>query len=316
MLSKWKLWDFFKANPRSVDPERKGLYAVHCFDPIVMKLFKDQIPKNYFADERLRILTGKEVTAEWLEDNLKTMGLFGNTESYLIHFAEELSSEAREILLEEGLLLDERYFILSFSKNDDFFKALASKENVTGIEIQAPMFWENREFLEFFSNQTGVYLDYKASQLLQESVEATCSNYLNVLEQLKINFGSDSIDVKKLEEVLSKERLDQFLLAEMFGSKRFSAFYKSLLGAGVDNVALLRFFAFMQKHMGKICDPSYLDSKKKLSKYDRQILSCSKIWNKGQALRSIEYFKELETDAKLNRPLLSHKIKRDYLRSF
>lgn len=315
MLSKWKLWDFFKANPRSVSPDRKGIYAVYCFDPVVMKLFKDQIPKSYFENERLIPLMGKEVTVEWLEDNLKTMGLFGNSDSYLVHNAEDLSKDAKELLLEDGLLTDERYFILSFSKADEFFKNLGSKESVAGIEIQAPMFWENREFLEFLSSTVGVYLDYKASQRLQESVEATCSNYMNILESLKINFGDESITLDKLEETLAKEKLDQFLLAEMFGSKKFPAFYKNLLEVRADNVALLRFFAFMQKHMGKICDPSYLDSKRKLSKYDRQILSCSKIWERGQALRSIQYFKELETDAKLNRPFLGAKLRRDYLRS-
>lgn len=316
MLSKWKLWDFFKANPRSVSPERKGVYAARCFDPIVMKLFKDQIPKNYFQDEKLHIQMGKEISADWLEENLKTLGLFGNTDSYLIHFAEEIPKDAQELFLEGNLLVDERYVILSFSGPSDFFSALCEKKEVSGIEIQPPMFWETREFLEFFSSYTGVYLDYRASQRLQESVEATCSNYLNILEQLKINFGSESITLERLEEVLTKEKLDQFLLAELFGSKKFSNFYKGLLSVSADNVALLRFFAFMQKHMGKICDPSYLDSKKKLSKYDRQILSCSKIWKKSEALRSIEYFKEMEVEAKLGLPLLQQKLRRDYLKSF
>ena len=316
MLSKWKLWDFFKANARSVSPERKGIYAVRCFDPIVMKLFKDQIPKNYFEDEKLNIMMGKELSVAWLEENLQTLGLFGNSQSYLVHFAQDIPKDAQELILSGELLVDERYLILSFSEQCDFFKALCDKDEVSGIEIQEPMFWETREFLEFFSSLTGVYLDYRASQKLQESLEATCSNYLNVLEQLKINFGTEAITVEKLDEVLTKEKLDQFLLAEMFGSKKFTNFYKNLLDVETDNISLLRFFAFMQKHMGKICDPSYLDAKKKLSKYDRQILSCSKIWKQTEALRSIEYFKELEVDAKLSAPLLRQKIRRAYLRSF
>ena len=80
--------------------------------------------------------------------------------------------------------------------------------------------------------------------------------------------------------------------------------------------SLQRFFAFMQKHMGKICDSSYLNSKKKLSKYDRQILSCSKIWKKDDAMRSIDYFKDLEVEARLRKPLLSQRLRRDYLRTF
>src|SRR5690554_4961568 len=204
MLSKWKLWDFFKANPASVSPEQKGVYAVRAFDPIVTKLFREQIPQNYLGDEKLKPVMGKEATRDWVEDNLKTLGLFGNTESYFIHFAEEIPREAQEALLADDLLLEDRYLILSFSGNSDFFAELCGKERVRGIEIQAPMFWENREFLEFFSSYTGVFLDYRASQLLQESVEATCSNYLNILEQLKINFESSSITVEMLEEVLSK----------------------------------------------------------------------------------------------------------------
>lgn len=281
-----------------------------------MKLFKDQIPSDYLENGKFGIITGKELTTDWIEENLLSLGLFGNSDSYLVHFADEIPKDAQEYLLRDDLILDERYLVLSFSSASDFFKELTVKENVTGLEITEPMFWETREFLEFFSNYTGVYLDYRASQKLQDSVEATCSNFLNILEQLKINFGSESITEDKLDEVLVKEKLDQFMLAEMFGSKRFSNFYKNLLSVTTDNVTLLRFFAFMQKHMGKICDPSYLDSKKKLSKYDRQVLSCSKIWKKDEALRSIQYFKELEVEAKLKKPFLTQKLRRDYLRSF
>ncbi|MEX1099439.1 MAG: hypothetical protein WEB87_03365, partial [Bacteriovoracaceae bacterium] len=287
MRSKWKLWDFFKANPRSVSPERKGIYAVSSFDPIAMKLFKDKIPKTDLEEGKLTILMGKELTVEWIEQNLQTMGLFGNKESYLVHFAQDLAKDVQEKFLSEDLIMDERYFILSFDAPTDFFKALSEKEEVCSIEIQAPMFWENRELLEFFSAQTGVFLDYQASQLLQESVEATCSNYLNILERLKVNFGSEAVSAEKLSQVLTKEKLDQFLLAEMFSNKKFPNFYKGLLSVATENSALRLFFSFMQKHMGKVCDPSYLDSKKKLSKYDRQILSCSKIWRKADAARSI-----------------------------
>ncbi|MCO4752912.1 MAG: hypothetical protein KC478_00450 [Bacteriovoracaceae bacterium] len=316
MRSKWKLWDFFKANNRSISPDKKGLYAVHCFDPIIMKLFKDQIPSQDLEGGKLHILTAKDVTADWIEQNLQTMGLFGNSESYLVHFAQDLSKDAQEKLLNEELLLDDRYFIMSFEKENDFYKELVGKDSVHGIDIQAPMFWENRELLEFFSSYTGVYLDYSAAQKLQDSVEATCSNFLNILEQLKINFGNESITSDKLDEVLSKEKLDQFLLAEYFATKKFSAFYKQLLSVSIGTESLQRFFAFMQKHMGKICDPSYLDDKKKLSKYDRQILSCSKIWKKEDALRSVGYFKELEVEAKLKKPLLTQRLRRDYLRTF
>tara|TARA_Y100000780_G_scaffold232594_1_gene268672 strand:+ start:339853 stop:340803 length:951 start_codon:yes stop_codon:yes gene_type:complete len=316
MRSKWKLWDFFKANPRSIDPDKKGLYAVHCFDPIVMKLFKDQIPSSDLEGGKLNILTAKDLTSDWMEQNLQTLGLFGNSESYLVHFAQDLSKDAQEKLLSEDLLLDDRYVILSFERETDFYKELVKKDEVFGIDIQAAMFWENRELLEFFSARTGVYLDYSAAQKLQESVEATCSNYLNILEQLKINFENESITVDKLDEVLSKEKLDQFMLAELFATKKFTVFYKQLLSVSTANESLQRFFAFMQKHMGKICDSSYLDSKKKLSKYDRQILSCSKIWKKDDAMRSIDYFKELEVEAKLKKPLLTQRLRRDYFRTF
>lgn len=316
MLSKWKLWDFFKANPTGLSPEKKGVYAVRAFDPVVMKLFKDQVPKEYLEEGKFNIMLGKEVTSSWIEENLRTLGLFGNSESYLIHNAQEMPKDAKAALLDEGLIVDDRYIVLSFSSSDDFFSELSAKEDVNGIEITPPMFWETREFLEFFSSYTGVYLDYQAGQRLQEAVEPTCSNYLNILEQLKINFGNESIDLHKLNQIVKQEKLDQFLLAELFGSKKFSGFYKRLLETNLDNISLLRFFAFMQKHMGKICDPSYLDSKKKLSKYDRQILSCSKIWKKSDALRSIDYFKNLEVEAKLSKPMLVQKIRRDYLKSF
>ncbi len=177
-----------------------------------------------------------------------------------------MPKDAKEALLDEGLIVDDRYIVLSFTGNDDYFKELVSRDGVKGIEISPPMFWETREFLEFFSSYTGVYLDYQASQRLQEVVEPTCSNYLNILEQLKINFGKESIDLYKLNQIVKQEKLDQFMLAELFAAKKFSRFYKRLLETGLDNVTLLRFFAFMQKHMGKVCDPSYLGVEKEALK--------------------------------------------------
>lgn len=315
MHSKWKLWDFFKSHSDSINEGEYGIYSFYAFDPLISKLFVERIPRAYLEGEKLNVLVGNEITEQWIEDNLMSLGLFGNSDSYLIHFAEKIPKHIQEKFLSGELICDSRYIILVFNDQNDFAKQLTKNDLIKSIEVSAPMFWENKELLEFFSSYLSVYLSYEASQIILDSLEPGCSEYYNLLSQLKINFPEKTIEKDMLLSVMEKNKLDQFELAALFSSKKFNDFYEILIERLKEN-SFYSLNYFMQSHLLKLMDTSYLDGKKKLSKYDRQILNDSKKWNKVSLLRAISYFKKLEVIFRENESLFIHNLKKDFLKSF
>lgn len=315
MHSKWKIWDFFKSHDHSLDSGDEGVHSFYAFDPLVSKLFIERIPRNILEGNKLNILIGNEITEQWVEDNLLSLGLFGNSESYLIHFAEKIPKNVQQLFLSGNLISDSRFVILVFNELNDFAKQLQKSDVVNSIEVTPPMFWENKELLEFFSSYLGVYLSYEASQLIIDSIEPGCSEYYNLLNQLQINFPDKNIDKDMLLEVMEKNKMDQFELAALFSSRKFNEFYSLLIERLKDN-GFYSFNYFMQSHLLKMLDTSYLDGKKKLSKYDRQILSDAKKWNRNSLVRAIGYFKKLEVLLRENDEVFMHTLKKDYLKSF
>ena len=178
MHSKWKIWDFFKARPEVLTAPG-GIIAFSCFDQLAFKLIKDRFPnKDAFYEGKITVLLGREVSSDWFDDNFLSLGLFGNQESYLIHFAEELSPEVKEkIVTSKELLLDGRYLFLNFSKEDAFFKKILKVEEIETIQIQAPAFWEESELLDFLCEEYQVYLSYSAKEKIKEKVPFDINNY-------------------------------------------------------------------------------------------------------------------------------------------
>lgn len=315
MHSKWKVWDFFKSHNDTLKSGEHGLYSFYAFDPLISKFFIDRVPRKILEDNRFHVHIGNEITPQWVEDNLMSLGLFGNNESYLIHFAEKLPKSVQELFLSNQILCDNRFVVLIFNDQNEFAKKLQKSENIQSIEVSPPMFWENKELLEFFSSYLEVYLSYEASQLILESVEPGCSEYYNLLNQLKINYPSEKIDKDKLLQVIEKNKLDQFELAGLFSARKFNDFYQLL----IDRMSENSFYSlnyFLQSHLLKLLDPSYLEGKKKLSKYDRQILSDSQKWQKLNIERAISYFKKLEILHRENEEIFIKTLKKDYLKSF
>lgn len=315
MHSKWKVWDFFKVKNTTIDLNTKGMYSLYSSDSVITKLMIDQIPRDELEGGKFNVMTGPELTDSWIDDNLQTLGLFGNSDSYLIHFAEKIPKHIQDRFLKEDFLLDDRFIIFVFNENNDFYKQVSKNDQINSIEINPIMFWESKEFLEFMASRLKVYLSFEASQIILDSIDPTGMNYYNVLNQLKLNFGEETIDKDKLLEVLNEDKVDLFEFAALFSSKNFSKFY-NLCMKRLNSSSIYSLVYFMQSHLLKLMDTSYLDNKKKLTKYDRQILTDSKLWQKNQLERAILYFKKLEELNRESEEMLLHQFRQDYLKSF
>ena len=320
MHSKWKIWDFLKARPEVLSSDKKVI-ALYCFDPIAFKIIKESINyKNYFAEEKLHVVLGKEITSQWFDDQYKSLGLFGNEDSFLVHFAQEMPVNIKEEFQNiDQLLLDNRFLLLNFTKEDKFFKQLTKLDNekLEVIQITAPAFWEDGELLDFVCHLDGVYLTIAAKDKIKESIPFQLESYYQLIQQVKINFpNQQNIDVEDVLPLLFEAKVDHFELANLLGLKKMSPFYQKLIAQYTSGADMLGAFYFLQSHFIKMYDPSFLDQKNRLSKYDKQIVSHAKIWNKDEIIRGLNYLGDLTVKLKQKDPRFELEIKSGRLRTF
>src|SRR5688500_17973137 len=95
MHSKWQIWDFFSSFDRGFLRELQGSAALNTFDPLCLKMVKDFLFRG--AGERvIHHKLASEVTKGWIEEEFQTLNLFGETDSFFIHQAQDLSSDLLE----------------------------------------------------------------------------------------------------------------------------------------------------------------------------------------------------------------------------
>lgn len=315
MHSKWKIWDYLKNFPDGFDSSKTGIFAFSCNDTLISSLIKSSFPKNYFHENKLYSMAAKEISVQWFEDNFQTLGLFGNQESYIFNNANQLSAQLKNQIQLDNLILDGRYLFLFFDKSDELFKVLTKIDHINTIDIQAPAFWENDKLLEFLANYLKVRLSFEAKTQILNSVENSSLQFYNILTRLSVNYQSNVVNVQMLEELLEKNRLDNFELAKLFGFKKMKEFYRILIDVDPDYDSLRSLFYFLQTHMLKIADPSYVKEKKRPTKYDNQIVSQSKIWQANELEQVISYLKSIEVQAKLKNQYVKEQLKSGYLRA-
>ncbi len=319
MHSKWKVWDLVKSRPSVIDSKFKVI-CFQTFNPFVFSILKDKVDMSLFEEDRLLPLIGKEVSTSWVDDNLKSLNLFGNSDSYLVHFAEELKDDVcQELLNIDELILDGRYLILSFNKDSALLRKLKKLDSdlVEVIHVQPPAFWEEGELLNFFSDYFKVYLSYEAVQEVRNKVKFDFGVYFQLFQSLQINFSENNKELSALDlaDFLADDKIDQFELVELFATKRFGLFYKKFVRAFESGADLVSLIYFIESHLTKIYDPSFLSGKTKLTKYDKQIQSQHNMWKPEEIIRSLNYFGELLTLAKKKDRMLEYRIKTDFLKT-
>lgn len=311
MLSKGKIWDLIGANKAILSPS-SSLHAISCYDQHVFQYLK----KDF--DFHTIVVFGNEITQDWVDQKLKTMDLFGGVENYLIHFAESIPADIMEQFRNpDQLILDQRHIVFNFSKDSKYFKEMVKLDFFDCIQVEAPAFWEERELLRFLSQQKDVYLSFDAEQIFCERVPFDIGKYSDLLDILSLRLDSKSeVSADQVKEVITQNKFDQFKLAGLFGSKKMPVFYRELIEIVEQNQDCYSFLYFMHGHMQKVYDPSYSESKKRLSKYDKQILHQNKLWTKNQAGRATNYFSELLTLYKTDKDGFLSRLKQDYLKVY
>ncbi len=324
MLSKWYPWDFFKNHLDLFHLNRKGLHALEVFDPYLEKMVTFRLKSQGM---RFKVLMGSELSEEWLIQKLQELDLFSfdsagqqdQTSYWLVLNSDQIPKSTQQLILEKKIDFSSHFLLMSFTKKNQFFDELSKSNYFQCCKMEEPRFWEMSKYLDFLSEQVGINLDSATHQYILDSVTHSTQDLIQALSQLKRHvhyFSGVEKGVELVKKILSKSRVDQFSLSSTFSQKNKRLFYQSLLEMEVDFDSLRGLFRFMQGHLLKLYDPSFMEKKSRLSKYDREVAAQSKLWNKADLIDTIAQFSKFEILAKQSNAQLMVQLKLELYKTF
>jgi hypothetical protein len=312
MHSKWQIWDFFASYDRNFLNSFQGTLALNSFDPICLKLMKDFLLKN--ADQTIYFKAASEVTKGWIEEEFQTLSLFGTSESFFIHQAQDLNAEMIELIM--NLEVTGRYLILSFESEGTSWKKLVKDGRVSTLTVESPRFWELHKLLDFVCSHVRLPLSYEAKAWMLDALENNLATFYNSCCLIKLNFPeSREVSLTQVKELLTMEKLDQFEMASLFARKKFQPFFERIVSLQGDFEKMRSLFNFLQSHLVKMTDPSYLAAKPRLTQYDKDIQSSSKLWSTADLVARIEACNRWELMCKRKDSFLWHELRDAHLQS-
>ena len=315
--SKWLPWDFTKARPTTIDASKPGFYGIQFCDEFISHILMENLPKELTESDNFFKVNAAELTPDWFEDKFLTMSLFNQNESYLVIESQNLPTKTKKWLEENPINLTDQFLIFSFPSSSKIYDSFSKKIAGEFYKIEAPRFWENLTHLEFICDHFELSLPMNVKNYLVNSLENTSYEFFGAANLLSLYFpGGANIKLEYVQRLVSPNKLDHFSLASLFGSKKRAQFYKAITKTELDFDQLRSLFYFMQNHLFKLMDTSYTDSKSKLSKYDREVLSQAKIWNGSELQKEMHIFGELELEAKSKNPLLKNRLRLEHLSSY
>ena len=310
MHFKESLWNYLSKLPHAINQEA-GAHVLLCTDPVACRLL---LTRPYV--KKMRKLVGSDITLEWIEANLQTLSLFGNSDSYVILQAENISKDCLNKLVAKETFEQERSLLLIFEKDGKLRKdLLKNKDILHHYEVIPPKFWEMEKYLVFLAKVMGVGLTRESIEYLTESLPAEGTAYFNAINMLRLYLPDDSkmIDLNLTKELIAPSALATFDLATNISTKNFSTFFQTLCEGQYDFDSYRQLFRFLQGHLIKLADPSYANKKTKLSRYDNEIKKYATDWDHFEVCRFLQLFGRLEIMAKQKSSQLQRLLKNHYL---
>jgi DNA polymerase III delta subunit len=309
MSSKWRPWDFLKHHPEVIEKDSPGLTVLYCTDPFVERILRNKINFKKWIGQSALILSGLEFTPDWIDENILTLSLFGGDEPICVLQGGHLSAQSKHFILENDLNASGRHLIVFMNADKKFFNEWQKKGKGNFLEVEDPKFWEFGKLLTYFSDEMSMRLPMNIQNYLLEAVPQKSSDMVNALKSVRLSFGTGPYDLEQIKIIIPRARLDQFKLASLIGSKKLVEFFRELEKQQMDPEDQMLFFKFLQGHLFKLMDTSYIEKKPRPSKYDKEILAHGVLWEREELQKLIRIFGELEIDAKSKNPYIGQKIR-------
>ncbi len=307
--NKYTPWELVSKYPHIVSDDKLGLYSIYCSDPFIERFLL-----NRLALMEKTVVSGIDISIDWIESNIKNLDLFSEKRSFLIiqsHFIKDSVYK----YLENFALEEDRYIIFCFNSNKEkTFTRLSKITSGTFYDINLPKFWEYDKLISFFANEMKIDLNLQARNFILDAVPHNSGDIIFALESIACNFKDTSkITLKELKPIICSNRLDQFYLADIFSKHKRREFFKLLLDIELDFDSYRYFFSFMQSHLFKISSLSYMKNKSRLSRYDLKIKNYRSSWSIDKLIDEIKNFAKLEVEAKRKNPNLKDLIRREII---
>ncbi len=310
MSSKWRPWEFLKHHPTVINKDERQLTVVYCTDPFVERILRNKIDFEKWEGQPALVMSGSDLSVDWIEENLQTLSLFGGDQPICVLQGTAFSAPVKRHLIENSISDGSRHLVFFLNKDKKFFNEWQKKaKEAVFLEVEEPKFWEFGKLLTYFADEMSMRLPMDVHNYLSEAVPHKSGDMINTLKTLRLSFGTGPYKLEDIKSVIPATRLDQFRLASLLGQKRMVDFYKELEKLILDQDEQIGFYNFLQGHLLKLMDPSYIEKKARPSKYDKEIDSHSKLWKRDELQRAIRNFSKLEIEAKKKNPFIKEKIR-------
>lgn len=283
-----------------------SLGGVQCFlahDPLVFQFIKRKLQQ----DRELKVVFAEELSISWLEEKFIELSLFSSNESFFVYNAHLLSGDTLAFIEEKvSPELVERALFLNFLGKASI-KAKLQKRSFSVTEFEDVKFWEYEKVIMFLASYFSMKIPSRAHSIILDQIENDLNSLYSFISQLSLYSREPSLE--QIQSLIQKDRIDLFELASHLSKKNLSQFYKELTFL-IENRfdELIGALSFLQGHLFKILDPSYMQKKKKLSQYDQQIQVASKQWTQAELFEKIKEFSEFLVLAKEKNNNLSSRV--------
>ena len=305
MHSKILPWDFFYKNKSGIDLKQKGIKSFVIEDVFLERLLKDKLPKN---DLNLRIFIGNEVSKNFVEDNFFNMSLFSESSNYLILNAETIPLDSLTLIFNNLADYNDSFMFLFFQKTNKAILDLMKKSSLEVIEFDSPKPWDGPKLFQLILKELQINLPADIQKYILENVEHSSENFIELLENLKLNFGNEALSLEKIIPFVRKTRFDFFEELNDFHQNR-RKFFKALESHGLDFEWMRDVSVSMQAHIVKVLNPDELRSKDRLNKYEQNIINWSEKETREELKKYLKFFSEIEILAKLKDQSIKEKIR-------
>ena len=310
MSSSWKICSYLQQWEQKTLPPTPLLVEVR--DEFVANVVSKHIKR---ALGNYKLLWGQVVTAEVLEDELLGLDLFGQNQPYLVVNAQGLAPAAVEFLASSRIDWGQKSMVFLATKaHPSLAKCLGQVGHHHSLEL--PKFWQGEQLLEFFRRYWKLEFNGEAKHYFLESIELSPRHYFHACQLLHNEYPlKKMLTPQDLSPVLARNRCDKFALAQLLGQGKQERLYRTLLNEQYSFDDLRQAFGFLQSHVIKLLDPSYVRSKSRPSHYDQQVVAQAQKWRASELSALLQTLAELELASKAHSPELKQCLRLGSLRA-
>lgn len=310
MLSKILPWDFIQKYPKTIDQEQFGIYSFLIDEPYLERVILDRLPKK---DLKFSLYSGSEVTRDFIEEHFVNLSLFGGSESILIMNAETVPASSMDYLLETEIDWSAHLILFFFTKSNKSFLSFAKNKKVEAFELELPRSWDGAKLWQFCQKAREVNLEGTVARFALENLEHNFESFFGLIDTIKTNFPEGIVNLKTLQELVTRERWDFFILIDLF-HRDPKLFFEEILKKEIDYDWLRTLSASMQTHLVKILYPEEIRNKPKHSKYEQTILEMSEKLNRDRLRYYLGFFSDLEILSKSSDVFLVNRLRLETLK--